>query len=151
MTTYLEEKQSEIVQEQSHDRRNIIWIRECKGPSLAVIQGGSRNDCNPNALCMNREIQAGLSIARCTLERQHGTVPKNFTKFVELTKRTRNRFLRSNLGSGALSRSGIDAEERDNLLWIHAPFMHMMSKVDLALEEQENHHGFEETHNSYYG
>ena len=70
-TIKLEEVQSEVFQEPLHDsflpkRRKIIRIRERKGPSLGMIQGGSRNDRNPNALVLliNREFQAWLSMAK---------------------------------------------------------------------------------------
>ena len=48
------EKHSEVCQKPSHDsvhqkRREYSQIRERKRPPLRIIQGGSRNDRNPNA------------------------------------------------------------------------------------------------------
>ena len=41
---------------------------------------------------MKNEIQIGLTGLKNTQERRHGNVPKNSTKFTELTERIRIRF-----------------------------------------------------------
>ena len=43
----------------------------------------------PMPLCENRDVQAGLRIAKKMQEEQHGNVPKIVTTFMGLTKRTR--------------------------------------------------------------
>ena len=63
--------------------------------------------------CMKSEIQVGLTAAKTMQERQHGKVTENLIKFVEFTERTRILFFRPEYGSGATSRSGVDAKERE--------------------------------------
>ena len=97
-------------------------------------KGGSGNDCNPTATVHEERDQNLSDWCNNTHERRPGYVPKNLTTFAELTKRERNVF-RPKYGSGATSRSGIDAEGREYIVDSSAS-MHMMSKVDLAFEEQ---------------
>ena len=77
--------------------RNHLTTRFCRSAEKhsdqraqrSVIENCSEKTAIPMPLCMNRESQAGLSIAKDMQERQHGHLPRNVAKLAELTKRTR--------------------------------------------------------------
>ena len=84
-------------------------------------------------LCMKSEIQIGLTGAKNMQERRHGNVPKNFLKFVELTK-----VLLSDQNLDLVQPLDQVSRDRDMKFIVGSgASMHMVSKVDLSPEEQE--------------
>ena len=66
------------------------------------------------------------------------TCRRTFHNSMELTREQEDAFFRPKFGSGATSRSGNDAEQRDRQCIVDSgASVHMMSKVDLTPEEQE--------------
>ena len=115
-------------------------IRERTGPSLPTLQGASRNDRNPKRLLSVYEERDPNWTDWCEekQEKRHGHVPKNFAQFMERTQRTRIPFSQQNWDlEQPLDQVLIPKRERGFAV-VSGASMHMMSKVDLALAEQES-------------
>ena len=130
--------------------RNHLTTRFCRSAEKhsdqraqrSVIDNCSEKTAIPMPLCMNRESQAGLSIAKDMQERQHGHLPRNVTKLAELTKRTRILF----------SDESEDLERPlDQVLLLKRHQIYCGFRGRLHARRARNQHVSKEPHHSYYG
>ena len=108
----------------------MFRTRERKEPSQGIIQGGPRSDRNPKAPTHEDLYQCGLNIVKKNYGWQRGTCTNRFTKSARRTMKIRIRSSKQSFDTGVISRTGVIHEER-------GASTHMMSKSDLAPEEQD--------------